>query len=188
MGKNRYFGRTVLELLMIITVAEVVLALTVPATFNFLQGKRITRTAVELNTLITKARDLGVQEQQYVTLSYRRPNRADWDIALSLGQQGCNFSQEDPQAADFCGINGVEYRVRGTDHPSLELVEVRTDEWTHVVFDPQTGAVVNQSRDSRFNFVSLNSKYALAVKVRPTGGTVICLPDLSKPVEGFSGC
>lgn len=120
-------GFTLVELLVAVAVLAIVLTIAIPSFASIAQRARLKSAADKLRSELSEARTEALRRNRNVVVSFTRStDGATWCYGFTLNDSGCDCSQTNPGAADYCfvDVNGstpIRRVVSSSDYAGVSL-------------------------------------------------------------------
>lgn len=186
-GRSRKIkGFTLLEVLVVMTIAGILAALAAPAFTKLLERGRLRGAAEQVFNDLQLARTEAIKRNadMWVTFSSASPT-TNWCYGLRVAST-CTCTITDPTDASACQIDGVLRVTRGSDFRDVVLDPGFFGVATQAAFSPRQGAAERSDGQVRNGTVALSLKSdSVNVIVARLGRVSTCTPD---SMPGFRSC
>jgi prepilin-type N-terminal cleavage/methylation domain-containing protein len=181
-------GFTLIELAIVMVIVAIGVALAVPAYENVLQRRETTAQAEKLTAFLAYAQSEAVKSNELISVELNRTNANDWCVGASDGATGCDCTEADTSAADFCSVNGVAKVITSATDTRSSMSAFSVDQT--LVFDPIRGTMDSTDLGNVHGFTlqSDNTHWQLQIDIGVTGRMRICNQDSDKKVPGYPDC
>jgi type IV fimbrial biogenesis protein FimT len=201
---KRSGGFTIIELMIVITVAAIGIGLAIPSFRGLIERKQLNGATEAVFQHLQRAKTQAIKRSRPILVDFN-VNGTDWAIGFTDKMAGCDA--EDTTGADLCtvdenndigvaGANDLVMRVVGSDYNNITMSQavafaiptvpngdcaLATDA-NEACFDFLRGL----SRTGQYEFDSAN--YKLRLQVTMMGNVVICVPTGEKEMTGYQEC
>lgn len=198
-------GFTLVELMIVITVAAVGITLAVPSFNDLIERKALGGAAEAAYEQLQRARSQAVKRSKPIIVDFH-VSGTNWAIAFTDKMGGCNAEDnslftgctvdEDNNAANFSPQ--LLMKISGSDYKNITMSKVNPGFANPAIWSGGcTTATLHDeracfdflrglSRTGAFDFTSAN--YTLRVEVDQLGRVNVCVPSTKKDIVGYDGC
>lgn len=185
-------GFTLIEVMVVLTIIGTAITMAVPSWENAIQKHRLTSATEQVAALLLVAQGEAQKRNQAVSLVFNRTGDESWCFGSSVGAGGCDCTETDSEAAQYCAVDGIEQRIVSTNFQSALLTQVSdTRPGTGdsiITFDPVRGILQPAGDRLQLTLRSASDDFQLRVIIGPTGLLTLCNPDSSRKVAGYKSC
>jgi len=112
-------GFTLIELMFTLVVAAIAVSLAVPTYRAFFDKRELTATAEDIASFVKIGQSLAIKRNKPVNLSWQGSSSHSANFCIGMSAEpkamACNCWQTNPNAGDFCSVDGVPYRLTKGD-------------------------------------------------------------------------
>lgn len=198
-------GFTLIELMITLVIVAIGVALAVPTFENVTQKRNVTRGAEEIAAFLSLAQGEAIKRNETVAVSIERDSDGDtWCVGAMIQTASTDFCDCESTSTgddDYCDFNpngaGAPQLINQVGFNKFKMNGSweggTSDDDFQFYFDPVRGIKVNSSgvidgSTHRARLLSDNAKNSLQVEISVTGRILVCNPDSTKKVPGFSDC
>lgn len=185
-------GFTLIELLVVIAILGISVSLAVPSWQQATQKRNLTYATEHVAALMSLAQTEAQKRNQAISLVFNRAGNQDWCAGATLGAGACDCNESNPEAVDFCSIDGTQNSIAAMSFRFINLIEATdsqpSDGDSRITFDPLRGILQPAGDRLQFTFESTDGNFQLRLLMGPTGLLRICNPDSDKRVGGYKSC
>jgi type IV fimbrial biogenesis protein FimT len=189
---RKYSGFTLIELVVVITIIGLAITLATPSWDVVSQKRKLTNATEQVASLLVVAQSEAQKRNQAVSLAFSRSGNQNWCIGAVLSPNGCDCTETDTSAAQFCTIDGTSNSLSATSFSAVNLIDAMDTQPgtgdSFITFDPVRGILQPAGDKLQMIFESGGGRYQLQLVLGPTGLLRICNPDTDKAVAGYSTC
>lgn len=179
-------GFTLIELMITLVVLAIGLALAIPTYEDIHQRRETTAEAQELAAFLAYAQGEAIKANREVSVQLSHTSSTDWCVGAAEGNSGCDCTEADSSAADFCSLSGIRHVMDNSAYDRSGMSSFSGGDT--FVYDPIRGIKADVTQENSYLIESNNDNWALQVYVGPTGRIRLCNPDSDKKVPGFELC
>jgi len=181
-------GFTILELVIVMMIIAIGIALATPFYQDVVQRRDTTSQAEGLVAFVSFAQSEAIKYNEIVSVHLTWTDPSDWCIGANEGSAGCDCTETDTGAANFCSLNDVATIMRSTENTRSGMTTPSPDRT--LAFDPVRGTmtIADFGTDHSMVLDSDNGNWSLRVDVEETGRILVCNPDPDKAVPGYQAC
>jgi Tfp pilus assembly protein FimT len=185
---QRMEGWTLIEVAVTLSILAIALASSLPSWTEGINRRELISTAEQLSAFLSNVQGTSVKQNDALTVRLMHTSSTDWCIGISPQTVNCDCTVTDSTDAAFCAVGGMPQNRKYADFSKSNMTGHSTD--TSYTFEPVRGFMINTDLATQhfFNLVSDNDKYALRVRVLPTGQVRACNFDPGKQVFGYENC
>ena len=184
---KRFFGFTLIELMVTLVVAAILLTVAVPSFVDFIDKNRVRGAGDDVISLISNARAEAVKADRDVNIAMTGSGNS-WCIGANAatppggGSPVGTATSCDCSDASGCLVAGQRMAVETGAFP-----DVRAGTLTAFTFNSKLGALVPLG-DRSFSLTSPRGKFALSVEVNALGQSRLCVPSDKPTISGIAPC
>lgn len=174
----RQVGVTLIELLIVITIAAILLALALPSFQDTIDRNRLKAATDTLYGDFQYAKSEAIKRNQPVVVDFTTSNAgATWCYGFRLNAISCDCTITNASTVNACVIDSVLKVARSTDHSGVTMTAP-----TDPIFDNVRGTV------SPAGTITLNSAKGKETRIAVTtlGRIIACSPSGASNVAGYS--
>lgn len=174
----RQVGVTLIELMIVITIAAILLALALPSFQDTIDRNRLKAVTDTLYGDFQFAKSEAIKRNQPIVVDFTTSNAgATWCYGFRLNAASCDCTITNASTINACVIDSVLKVTRSTDYAGVTMTAL-----TDPIFDNVRGTV------SPASTVTLNSTKGKEARVAVTtlGRIVACSPTGASNVAGYS--
>jgi type IV fimbrial biogenesis protein FimT len=170
-------GVTLIELMVVITIAAILLALAVPSFQEMIDRNRLKAATESVFGSMQFAKSEAIKRNERIFLIVAA-STSPWQYYLTENSP-CLLTQNNTAASDYCGIDGIPKKVSGEEYPNVSIGSTETS----YSFSPLRGTLTPGT-------ITLNSGLGKEMRVVTSGlGRIrICSPSGNENVAGYSEC